>query len=101
LCYLALSSADIADAKIEQQFFSKYFRRGPGMTKLILIAFVALVLTAAVGQAQQGALRNPQKWEKCRQLATERGFSSAGGIMKGQGRAKREFVRACMQGKQS
>lgn len=71
------------------------------MLKPISIAFLALTLSAAAVQAQRGALRNPEKWEKCRQLATDRGFSSAGGIMKGQGRAKREFVRACMQGKQS
>lgn len=34
-----------------------------------------LVLAGAV-QAQQGAPCNPQKLEKCRQLAAERGFSS-------------------------
>jgi hypothetical protein len=71
------------------------------MIRLISIASVALVLVAGAVQAQQGAPRNPQKLEKCRQLAAERGFSSAGGIMKGQGRAKKEFVRACMQGKQT
>ncbi len=71
------------------------------MIKLILLASVALVLVAGTVQAQQGAPHNPQKLEKCQQLAAERGFSSAGGRMKGQGRAKKEFVRACMQGKQS
>lgn len=70
------------------------------MIRPILFASVALVLVGAV-QAQQGAPRNPQKFERCQQLATERGFSSAGGRTKGQGRAKREFVSACMHGKQS
>lgn len=71
------------------------------MIRLGLFAFLSLALAAGAVQAQQGTPRNPQKLEKCRQLATERGFSSAGGITKGQGRAKKEFVRACMQGKQS
>lgn len=71
------------------------------MIRLILFASVALVVVAGAVQAQQGTPRNPQKLEKCKQLAAERGFSSAGGITKGQGRAKKEFVRACMQGKQS
>ncbi|WP_130584425.1 hypothetical protein [Bradyrhizobium sp. Leo170] len=75
----------------------------PEMVRLILIVSVALALAAGAGQAQQGAPRkgSPQKLERCKQLATERGFSSAGGQMKGQGRAKKEFVIACMQGKQS
>ena len=73
------------------------------MVRLILVASVALVLAAAAGQAQQGAPRkgSPQNLERCKQLANERGFSDAGGRMKGQGRAKKEFVIACMQGKQS
>ncbi|MET4484154.1 hypothetical protein ACVWZW_001912 [Bradyrhizobium sp. F1.13.4] len=71
------------------------------MNRVIVFASVALVLVGGAVQAQQGAPRNPQKLEKCQQLATERGFSSAGGRGKGQGRAKREFVIACMHGKQS
>lgn len=71
------------------------------MIRLILLASVALVVVGGAVQAQQGAPRNPEKFERCKQLATERGFSSAGGIGKGQGRAKREFVIACMHGKQS
>lgn len=71
------------------------------MIKPILFASVALVLIGGVVQAQQGAPRNPQKLERCKQLASERGFSSAGGIAKGQGRAKREFVKGCMHGTQS
>ena len=71
------------------------------MIRPILFASVALVLVGGAVQAQQGAPGNPQKLEGCKQLATERGFSSAGGMGKGQGRAKKEFVRTCMQGKQS
>jgi len=71
------------------------------MIRPIIFASVALVLVAGAVQAQQGTPRDPQKLEKCRQLATERGFSSAGGVMKGQGRAKREFVINCMRGRQS
>lgn len=71
------------------------------MSRLNLFAFLSLALAAGAVQAQQGTPRNPQKLERCKQLAAERGFSSAGGIAKGQGRAKKEFVRACMQGKQS
>jgi hypothetical protein len=71
------------------------------MIRPILFASVALVLVGGAVQAQQGAPRNPQKLERCQQLATERGFSSAGGRAKGQGHAKREFVVACMHGKQS
>jgi hypothetical protein len=48
------------------------------MVRLILVASVALVLAAAAGQAQQGAPRNPPNFERCKQLATERGFSMAG-----------------------
>lgn len=71
------------------------------MMRSILFASVAFVLVGGVVQAQQGKPRNPEKLEKCRQLATDRGFSSASGRAKGQGRAKKEFVRACMHGKQS
>ena|SRR6516162_4900844 len=98
------------------------------MVRLILVASVALVLAAAAGQAQQGAPRKGslqnferckqlatergflmagerticlQNLEKCKQLANERGFLSAGGWAKGQGQARKAFVIACMQGKQS
>lgn len=73
------------------------------MIRLTAPAAVAFALAASVVQAQQGTGRtpNPQKLEKCRALASERGFSAAGGITKGQGRAKREFVSACMHGKQN
>ena len=71
------------------------------MIKALLFASIALVLVGGVVHAQQGGPRNPQKFERCQQLASERGFSSAGGRAKGQGRAKREFVIACMQGKQN
>jgi len=72
------------------------------MIRLISIASLTLALTTGAGQAQQSMPRggSPQSLERCKQLASERGFSSAGGIMKGQGRAKREFVINCMRGKQ-
>ncbi|SCB50311.1 hypothetical protein GA0061098_1014131 [Bradyrhizobium shewense] len=72
------------------------------MIRLILVA-VAFALAAGTVQAQQGMSRKGfvRSLDSCRQLAAERGFSSAGGIMKGQGRAKREFVINCMRGKQT
>ncbi|MHC4051388.1 hypothetical protein [Bradyrhizobium sp. 25ACV] len=73
------------------------------MIRPIVFAFVALALAAGTVQAQQGMSRKGfvRSLDSCKQLAAERGFSSAGGIMKGQGRAKREFVMNCMRGKQT
>ncbi|SFN02706.1 hypothetical protein SAMN05216573_10784 [Bradyrhizobium sp. Rc3b] len=73
------------------------------MIRLILLVSVALDLAAGTVQAQQGMSRKGfvRSLDSCKQLAAERGFSSAGGIMKGQGRAKREFVISCMRGKQT
>ncbi|MFK4538413.1 hypothetical protein [Bradyrhizobium ottawaense] len=73
------------------------------MIRSIVLASVALALAAGAVQAQQGMSRKAfvRGLDSCRQLASERGFSSAGGIMKGQGRAKREFVINCMRGKQT
>ncbi|WP_407117029.1 hypothetical protein [Bradyrhizobium sp. LMG 9283] len=73
------------------------------MIRLIFFASLTLALAAGAVQAQQGMSRKGfvRSLDSCRQLAAERGFSSAGGIMKGQGRAKREFVINCMRGKQT
>ncbi|WP_407183077.1 hypothetical protein [Bradyrhizobium centrosematis] len=73
------------------------------MIRLVLIVSIAVVVTAGAVLAQQGTSRKGfvRSLDSCRQLASERGFSSAGGIMKGQGRSKREFVRNCMRGKQT
>lgn len=78
-------------------------KRALNMIRSIFAAVVALALTPAAGQAQQGTPRKGpvRSLESCQRLAAERGFSSAGGIGKGQGRAKREFVKACMRGTQS
>jgi len=72
------------------------------MIRLVLFASIAVAVTAGAVQAQQGMSRKGfvRSLDSCRQLASERGFSSAGGIMKGQGRAKREFVLNCMRGRQ-
>lgn len=73
------------------------------MIRPIVFAFVTLALATGAVQAQQGMSRKGfvRSLDSCKQLAAERGFSSAGGIMKGQGRAKREFVINCMRGKQT
>jgi hypothetical protein len=79
-------------------------REGWEMIRLILAAVFAFGATAA--QAQQGTgskgTPNPEKLEKCRQLAKQRGFSSGmeNRMAKGSGNM-REFVVACMHGKQS
>ncbi|MBR1363441.1 hypothetical protein [Bradyrhizobium ottawaense] len=69
----------------------------------MVFAFVALALAVGAVQAQPGMSRKGfvRSLDSCKQLAVDRGFSSAGGIMKGQGRAKREFVINCMRGKQT
>lgn len=71
------------------------------MIRLILTAAVALAAGAALAQNGLGRTSNPQKLEKCRELAKERGFLASGGIGKGQGRAKRAFVSGCMHGTQN
>jgi hypothetical protein len=63
-----------------------------------LIVAAALVVAVTASYAQQGGGRDPQKLEKCRQLATQRGFTS--GPQKG-ANGKRGFVRDCMHGKVS
>ena len=72
------------------------------MIRLIFAAVLAFAVTAA--QAQQGTgskgRPNPEKLEKCRQLAKQRGFGSGVENAKG-GSNMRSFVIACMQGKQS
>ena len=65
---------------------------------LFIAAFV--LMAPLVASAQQGARKgppNPQKLEKCRELARERGFLG-GGRTKGAIKP-RDFVIACMQGK--
>jgi hypothetical protein len=74
-------------------------RRGPGMTRLILLASLIVGPTAAL--AQSGTIRtpNPDKLMKCRELARERGFLGGEGRKGGANRMP-SFVRDCMQGKQ-
>jgi hypothetical protein len=75
------------------------------MTRLIIfVATLAMAATVALAQQPTGAKRtpNPEKLEKCRQLAKQRGFSSGmeNRMAKGGGNM-RSFVVACMHGKQS
>jgi hypothetical protein len=74
---------------------------GDQMFRLILGAALAATITATAVHAQQGMgrMKNPQKWEKCRELARERGFLG-GGKTKGAIKPK-DFMRACMHGQVS
>jgi hypothetical protein len=75
------------------------------MTRLIIfVAALAVATTAALAQQPTGAKRapNPEKLEKCRQLAKQSGFGSGMENRKTKGSGNmRSFVVACMHGKQS
>jgi hypothetical protein len=64
------------------------------MIRLIFAAVLTVAATTAQAQTP-----NPQKLQKCRDLARERGFLG-GGYSKGAIKP-RDFIIACMQGKQS